>query len=197
MLAMYLLQGIARLGQRVYLDFTHDLSVNTIGDTDGHLCNPEYNIQFDDKWYEYIATENDKRFGCSVPWHPRFLSKRTGNEIEICRDPKSAANAATFFLDHYQATISEELTPCARYDVSLGMPHIRNTTADDTNSDKAFLKLYFKTNIKQKSTVIYYDSTTFAAEIGGYVGMFLGISLIDITIILNSFLLIAIKKVFG
>ena len=77
------------------------------------------------------------------------------------------------------------------------MPHIRNTTVDDPDSDKAYLKLYFKTNIKQKSTVFYYDSTTFAAEIGGYVGMFLGVSLVDITIILNSFLLITIKKVFG
>ena len=107
-----------------------------------------------------------------------------------------AANATRFFIDHEHSPISEKLVPCAMYNVNLGMPHIRNTTTSDDDSDKAFIKFYFKTDIKQKSTVIYYDSTTLAAEIGGYVGMFLGVSLIDISIILNSFLLIVIRKIF-
>ena len=68
------------MGQLVFLDFTHDLSVNAIGNVDGHLCNSEYNLKFDGKWYEYIAIENNKRLGCCVPWHSSFVSK--GKKIE-------------------------------------------------------------------------------------------------------------------
>ena len=33
------------------------------------------------------------------------------------------------------------------------------------------------------------DSTTLTAEIGGYIGMFLGVSIVDLGILLNAFLL--------
>ena len=72
---MVTLQAIAKLGQKVYYDFTHDLTINTIGDTEGHLCNSDYNLMFDEKWYEHIANENEKMFGCTVPWHPQYHSK--------------------------------------------------------------------------------------------------------------------------
>ena len=174
------------------MDFTHDLSINTIGDTEGHRCDSEYNLNFDDKWYKYVATQNEKFFGCSVPWHPPIRSKKQDKEIEICRNPKLAANATRYFIEHKYSPLSKELVPCARYDLNLGIPDVTN----DRDPNKAYLKFYFKMDVKQKSTVIYYDSTTLAAEIGGYIGMFLGVSLVDLAIIFNSLSLSLIKRMF-
>ena len=50
----------------------------------------------------------------------------------------------------------------------------------DNDPNEAYVRLYLKTKIKVKSTVLYYDSTTLAAEIGGYIGMLLGVSLVDL-----------------
>ena len=84
--------------------------------------------------------------------------------------------------------------PCELYDVDLGLPVI---DSDDNPMNEAYVKLYLKTKVRIKKTVIYYDSTTFAAEIGGYVGMFLGVSLVDIAILFNSCFLLFVQKAYG
>ena len=93
--------------------------------------------------------------------------------------------ALKLFEDSKDAPISKGDVPCARYDIDLGYPDVSNGHDNMT----AFIKFYLKTDIKVKSTVIYYDSTTLAAEIGGYVGMFLGVSMVDLAILFNSFFL--------
>ena len=98
--------------------------------------------------------------------------------------------ALKLFDDAKDAPISKGDVPCARYDIDLGYPDV----SDKEDMNEAFIKFYLKTDIKVKSTVIYYDSTTLAAEIGGYVGMFLGVSLVDLAIIFNSFLLVTIQR---
>ena len=115
-----LIQGIAKVGQKVYIDFTHYLSLNTIGDTDDHLCDSKYNLDFDDKWYEHVAHENKRLFGCSVPWHPIYFEK--GEKIEICRDSKLAAKATKQFENFKDSSWSKEVVPCAWYEVNLGIP---------------------------------------------------------------------------
>ena len=42
------------------------------------------------------------------------------------------------------------------------------------------LKMYFKSNIKVKRSQIAYPPESLLAEMGGYLGMFLGFSLMDI-----------------
>ena len=121
------------------------MSINTIGDIKDHKCNPRLNTEFDDNWYLHVATENGEMFGCSVPWHPKYVSK-SKKKIDICRDSEAGKSA-------------------------------------------------FKPDIKVKSTVMYYDSTTLAAEIGGYVGMFLGVSMVDLAMAFNFFFLIMMKRI--
>ena len=73
--------------------------------------------------------------------------------------------------------ISPESTPCANFEISLGLPKIDDT---DNNMNEAYIRMYPKAQIKMKTTVLYYDFTTLAAEIGGYAGICLGVSLVDI-----------------
>ena len=179
------------MGQKVFQDFSHDLTLNMIGDMEGHRCDPRMNLDFDDTWYKHVATENFRKYGCSVPWHPIF-SFEDNSKIEICNKSSLGMKAVEKFVDSKDAPLSKELVPCAMYDINLGP-----TAFGDHPKNEAYVKLYLETEIKMKKMVIYYDSTTFAAEIGGYVGMFLVISLIDLAILFNASLLVLIQKLYG
>ena len=49
-------------------------------------------------------------------------------------------------------------------------------------------------SLEMKTTVLYYDFTTLAAEIGGYAGICLGVSLVDIVRKMNEYVLAKMHK---
>ena len=51
---------------------------------------------------------------------------------------------------------------------------------------KSFLKIYLKSNIKFQQTIYDYTLLTLLAEIGGYTGLLLGISVSNITTLLEK-----------
>ena len=179
------------MGERVYLDFTHELYINEVREVEGHGCNPDMNYNFDMAWYTRIAKDNNKMYGCSVPFHPPIISEDGQKEIEICSNSTMGLKAQKNYANNRDTLFSDEFIPCAVFDIALGLPFIDD---EGNNINEAYMRLYVKTNIKVKSTVIYYDSTTLAAEIGGYVGMFLGISMVDIAIMVNSSMLSMLNK---
>ena len=181
------------MGERQYLSFTHELAINRIGDLDGHRCNEEMNFKQDITWYTLIARENEKMFGCSVPFHPPIDTEDGGKEIEICRNSSTGKEAYDHYFQARDTLLDGGYPPCANFDIYFGLPDTDDT---DNKMTEAFLRLYIKTDIRVKSTVIYYDENTFAAEIGGYVGMFLGVSMIDLAIIFNSSILSMVNKFF-
>ena len=58
---------------------------------------------------------------------------------------------------------------------------------------EVYVKIYVKSNVKVKSVILYYDMTSLVADVGGYIGMLLGVSLVDLTIICNSAFAKAVK----
>ena len=177
----------------MYLDFTHELSKNELKDVEGHRCNPEMNLEFDTAWYERIAKVNEKLFGCSVPWHPPIWSNITGKMVKICGETDVGLQSYQKFRDFYDAKLSEDMIPCAMFEVFTGLPDVDDA---DNSMDEAYIRLYLKTKMKIKTTIIHYDATTLTAEIGGYVGMFLGVSLMDIGVLFYSSSILMANKVF-
>ena len=171
------MQAFAEMGKRYYLDFTQAITINSIGHLKNHRCNPTMNFKFDELWYQKTARENEKKFGCSVPWHPSIYSQITKKEIQICNDSSKGLKALKQSQQFRDSLISPESTPCANFEISLGLPKIDDT---DNNMNEAYIRMYPKAQIKMKTTVLYYDFTTLAAEIGGYAGICLGVSLVDI-----------------
>ena len=55
----------------------------------------------------------------------------------------------------------------------------------DGNKDEAHAKIYFKNHIKFSKSFIGYTEISLMAELGGYMGLLLGISLMDISSIMN------------
>ena len=62
--------------------------------------------------------------------------------------------------------------------------------------EEAYIRLYMKTEIKVKSIVLYYDSTTLVSQIGGCAGILVGISILDIVKMFNSSFMTMIHKLF-
>ena len=181
----------SRPGERVYLDIDHELSINEIGRLMGHECDPNLNLNYDMMWYQQLAEANERDFGCSVPWHPNLISRKTNKKIEICRNSTLAMKANDQFDNLMDTGIAGLGIPCAKYKITPGL-----TDRDDTgnNPNEAYTRLYLNTKIRVQSIVLHYDSTTLGAEIGGLVGMLLGVSLVDIAIISNSYVLKMVAK---
>ena len=53
--------------------------------------------------------------------------------------------------------------------------------------EKGRVKIYFKTQINVRKNVVSYDEVNLLAEIGGYIGLLLGLSLLDIAKLFRSF----------
>ena len=151
-------------------------------DNEQYSCNPDKNKNYDYSFYDIVANQNEDKFNCTVPFHPLTLSKKTGNIIEICPDMIRGKAAYRNYKSFVQTgPSSSSMRPCAGMDVFLGLPDI-----DTGPEDEAYIRLYLKTDIKIKSIILYYDSNTLFAEIGGYLGMLLGFSLLDFTSIVNG-----------
>ena len=56
------------------------------------------------------------------------------------------------------------------------------------NENEAYAKIYFKNHIKVSKSFIGYTEISLMAELGGYIGLLLGISLMDINSIANFFI---------
>ena len=149
------------------------------------------NFKFDEVWYKRTAQENQLKFGCSIPWHPNINSKSTNKLIKICNDSSIGVKALKLSRQFRDSLISAESIPCANFEITLGLPKM-----DDTDNDmsEAYTRLYPKAQIKMKTTVLYYDFTTLAAEIGGYAGICLGVSLVDIVRTINQYILGRLHK---
>ena len=177
------------MGQRNFIDFVNELYINTLRDLPGHRCNPLMNYNYDNTFYAKIAEQNFEDLNCSVPFHPVITSSFSGNEIKICNKSdlgkKAIGNWAASFYSSHETPLDK---PCAEMEIFLGFPLVNN----DQAKHEAYIKIYIKSHVKVKSVILYYDITSLIADVGGYVGMLLGVSVVDFTIMFNSALTKAI-----
>ena len=143
------------------------------------------NLNFDDTLYEVANSKLEDKFRCTVPFLPPFVSNVTGKFTKICNDQKIGSDAIALY-DYFKSgglsMISDQ--PCATMDIFLGLPF----TVLNSTRDEAYFKIYLKTSVKVKNTVWDYDYLTLNGEFGGYTGLLLGISLVEV--------LMRIKRVF-
>ena len=151
----------------------------------------DYN--YDDTFYNTVAHDNEKNLNCSVPFQPPIKSSATGKLVEICQNSSLGIQA---YNNMRKALLKmgqiPKYKPCTWIDVTLGLPLF----SQEERKEGAFLGLYLKSHLKIKSLVSYYDFSSLIADIGGYTGMLLGISLIDLTVQLNNLLVRVIASKF-
>ena len=182
------------MGKVVFIDFVYDLTINALSHSKETECNQNMDSLFDDTLYERINEQLEKEFNCTVPFLPQIKSKITGDYVEICRNPNKSVNAYRQY-DYLRASGQSTLcqSPCGGMDIYLGLPFI--STNDWPQSQTwAFIKIYLKSTVKIKSEVLDYSPLQLLAEVGGYVGLLLGISAVNVVIIINSVLTKYVKK---
>ena len=81
--------------------------------------------------------------------------------------------------------------PCSTLTLDFGLP----VTSSSGEGERRWLKLYFKGTLKVRKTTLAYDETTLVAEVGGYLGLCLGVSLLDLTVFVKWIRRVWQKKV--
>ena len=81
--------------------------------------------------------------------------------------------------------------PCATMGVYFGFPIIGNNTRDP---ELAYVKLYFKTQINVRRSFLDYTSLSLFGEVGGYIGLLLGFSFLDLTFFTQKIMLYISEK---
>ena len=74
--------------------------------------------------------------------------------------------------------------PCTSMTITFGFPIYDHNYAPD----KGRVVIYFKTNINVRKNIVFYDQVHMLAEIGGYIGLLLGLSLLDLAVLFRSLL---------
>ena len=152
-------------------------------------CNSEMNQNYDKEFYNRVANKNNEELNCSVPFHPVIMSKNNGKTIEICKHNETGKKAVENWLsllDSGADLLNNK--PCTEMHSFLGLPDKSENNIGNQPNHEAFVRLYMNSELRVKSIVMYYDFTALAADIGGYIGMFLGISLVDFTVRCNTVL---------
>lgn len=65
-------------GQRLYIDLTHELTVNTLEEEGEIPCNSTFDWIYDDCIQQGIREKLNKEFGCVVPYLP------VSDDIRVC-----------------------------------------------------------------------------------------------------------------
>ena len=85
-------------------------------------------------------------------------------------------------MDHLRTRGQREICsdPCTNVELFFGLPSYYSTV--DTDPNLAYVKLYFSSTVKRKKIVYDYELLTMVSEVGGYSGLLLGISCVDLII---------------
>ena len=121
-----------------------------------------------------LMVENTKD-NCTAPWVP--------NNDNICTEAKDISTCYWIWKNRVQSDAGDCILPCHSVFVHLDAKEYH--AINDSNK-YAILYLYFPKNLaKSKEHFLYHYNNLFA-EIGGYVGLLLGLSFLDLCIWANS-----------
>ena len=128
-------------------------------------CNPDESYKKDDCFEALIMKESMETLNCTWP----FLD----NKAHICTDLNKTKEAFKIGSKYYKTTDSRCPRPCTFVKVLY--------VTKEKKSNKKFIKIKYPLSIKVIQSYYIYDFLSLFAEIGGYVGLFLGYSVYQIT----------------
>ena len=127
---------------------------------------------WDDCFYDFLKIELTQNVGCTTPSLP--------DKSNIC---KTVANAklAKEWEDQimFRNSSLTEVCPksCLEVYTTIGNKHVVDNSDEDSEYyEKGNLTLFFHQFVKVSKAYWEYDGIELMAEIGGYVGLFLGVS---------------------
>ena len=165
------------MNEFLFIDISYELTIDTLEEESTLPCNSDMNFKLDDCLYEKMTKQLMKDFGCTIPYLPNL------HNYPICNPDENGLAASKQYKEmkeNGQRALCQK--PCETTEVFSGM-----ASFDHTEEDLAKMKIYLKTNTKVKKSVLDYSWLTMVAEIGGYTGLLLGISLVNVNSVLDKF----------
>lgn len=124
--------------------------------------------------FQEIDTGFVRVFGCTPPVSTKRI-KESCNLGEFNSKQKTLFN---YLLTNLTVSSwSSCRTPCTTMGITLGYP----IYAKNEVPSESYLKFYFKSRVNVRKSVVAYSGTSLMAEVGGYIGLLLGFSLLDLT----------------
>ena len=123
--------------------------------------------------FAFSFQKSIEEFGCKAPYGL--------NSDNICTDPDKSNEAMRFYNEQYSDRfhIKECPYPCKSTKINMG---------SKSNNENPIMNFEFNKFIKTTKARYNYRELEFIAEFGGYVGLFLGISVLDINWISSKIL---------
>ena len=118
-----------------------------------------------------------KKLGCTTPFGP--------NKDKICQDQESGSKALKIYKDMFVDNVNNCHRPCS-FVVTKAIK--TRQTWQNGNKNYSSLTIYFDEYIKITDAHYLYSGLSLIAEIGGYVGLFLGVSINQVSILMHTLL---------
>ena len=136
-------------------------------DLDGELCEDEKKYSLDECVHNLLNKESMEKIGCVTPFG---ITKDN-----ICKDSAKSREAFKLFSEYRIYGKSNKslacLKPCSFLNIKLSKSNEKLT-----DKNHGTLSFFFEDFIQETSSYYSYGSREFIAEIGGYVGLFIGAS---------------------
>ena len=145
---------------------------------EGEGVDPDMDNSFDGCIYSKLREIMTKDVGCTIPWLP--------DQSNICINPEDRTKA--FNLYQKNRRNQNDICPksCKFTNMYFGPPVTGLQNEDEQNVARAIF--YFRRDIKTTTEYFLYSILSMIAEIGGYVGLLLGVSLFKLADINNTVL---------
>ena len=127
-----------------------------------------------------------KKYGCMFP-----LLTNKANETQCILEN---SHHHTYLSVKYQYFRDFCITPCEKMRVQFAG---HDNMDPNGNDNEGYVKFYIKDEIEIKKSRYSYTEVSLLAEVGGYVGLLLGASLMDIASLLDKLFVIIKQKFSG
>ena len=137
-------------------------------DLDGELCEDEKKYSLDECVHNLLKKESMEKIGCVTPFG---ITKDN-----ICKDPAKSKEAFKLFSEYRIYGSSNKSLACLK---PCSFLNIKLSKSNENSSEKKDGRLifFFKEFIQETSSYYSYGSREFIAEIGGFIGLFIGVSI--------------------
>ena len=171
---------VAETGKRSYLGFIYD-HTTLLQDSKSSFCSNDLNNCHDKCVLENLEKAMEDKFGCHFfnSSKPEMLCN--GRNV---REEYKNGFKGEFFKLFKKVKMAFCPTPCKTMNIFYGIP----VESQNDVEDEAYIKLYFKQQISSRKSTLSYDTDSVIADIGGYLGLLLGFSILDITMIIEKLL---------
>ena len=163
-------QIIVNKSDKTTLDL--DFTVYDMYDFGGQPCETEPKFDHDACTKAKLKRKCLEKFGCTTPFD---LTKDN-----ICLDYENGSKVLSLYREVMKNKVDNCYNPCSFT--------LTKATINRLQSGKGQVIIRFKENIKVTEAYYLYSSLSLIAEVGGYVGLFLGVSVNQISALINILL---------